>query len=405
MPPNSDAALTLPPLYLKRGEDARLRAGHLWVFSNEVDTKRSPLTAFAPGDACVIADAGDRALGVGYVNPASLIAARLVARGSAHALDRSLFVHRLNVALALRERLYAAPFYRLLYGESDGVPGLTLDRFDDVIVAQATTAGIERLKPEVEAAVQKVLKPRAMIWKNDAGIRVLENLPMYADIAFGDLTAPVTVREGELRFELDVLGGQKTGWFYDQHANRDRLVHYVAGRRVLDVFSYLGAWGLHAAAGGAREVLCVDASQAALHRLDAAAAANGLAARVRSVHGDAFDVLKGLRAARERFDVVVVDPPAFVKRKKDIAQGRLAYRRINMAAMQLLAPDGILVSCSCSHHLARGELLGAIQAGARELERQVQVLEVLQQGPDHPIHPAIPETDYLKGYLCRVLPA
>ena len=200
MPPNSDAALTLPPLYLKRGEDARLRAGHLWVFSNEVDTKRSPLTAFAPGDACVIVDAGDRALGVGYVNPASLIAARLVARGSAHALDRSLFVHRLNVALALRERLYAAPFYRLLYGESDGVPGLTLDRFDDVIVAQATTAGIERLKPEVEAAVQKVLKPRAMIWKNDAGIRVLENLPMYADIAFGDLTAPVMVREGELCF-------------------------------------------------------------------------------------------------------------------------------------------------------------------------------------------------------------
>ena len=395
----------LPALYLKPGEDARLRAGHLWVFSNEVDTRRSPLTAFEPGVPCVIVDAADRALGVGYVNSASLIAARLVVRGSAHALDRSLLVHRLNVALALRQRLYSEPYYRLLYGESDGVPGLTLDRFDDVIVAQATTAGVERLKLEVEVAVRKVLKPRAMVWKNDAGIRVLENLPLYADIAFGDLQAPVIAREGELRFELDVLGGQKTGWFYDQHANRDRFVHYVAGKRVLDVFSYLGAWGLRAAAAGATDVLCVDASQAALQCLQHAARDNGLEARVGVAQGDAFDMLKALRAARERFDVVVVDPPAFVKRKKDLAQGRLAYRRINMAAMQLLAPDGILVSCSCSHHLPRSELLAAIQAGARELQRQVQVLEVLQQGPDHPIHPAIPETDYLKGYLCRVLPA
>ncbi len=395
----------LPALYLKPGEDARLRAGHLWVFSNEVDTRRSPLTAFEPGAPCVIADAADRALGVGYVNPASLIAARLVARGTAHALDRSLLVHRLNVALALRQRLYSEPYYRLLYGESDGVPGLTLDRFDDVIVAQATTAGVERLQSEVEAAVRKVLKPRAMVWKNDAGIRALENLPMYADLAFGELAAPVAVREGGLRFEIDVLGGQKTGWFYDQRANRDRYVCHVNGRRVLDVFSYLGGWGLRAAAAGATDVLCVDASQAALQRLQHAARDNGLDARVHVAHGDAFDVLKALRASREHFDVVVVDPPAFVKRKKDLAQGRLAYRRINMAAMQLLAPDGILVSCSCSHHLPRSELLVAIQAGARELQRQVQVLEVLQQGPDHPIHPAIPETDYLKGYLCRVLPA
>ena len=395
----------LPVLHLKPGEDARLRAGHLWVFSNEVDTRRSPLTAFEPGAPCVIVDAADRALGVGYVNPASLIAARLVARGTAHALDRSLLVHRLNVALALRQRLYSEPYYRLLYGESDGVPGLTLDRFDDVIVAQATTAGIERLKSEVEAAVRKVLKPRAMVWKNDAGIRALENLPMYADLAFGELAAPVAVREGGLRFEIDVLGGQKTGWFYDQRANRDRYVRHVDGRRVLDVFSYLGGWGLRAAAAGATDVLCVDASQAALQRLQNAARDNGLEARVRVAQGDAFDMLKALRAARERFDVVVVDPPAFVKRRKDLAQGRLPYRRINMAAMQLLAPDGILVSCSCSHHLPRSELLAAIQAGARELQRRVQVLEVLQQGPDHPIHPAIPETDYLKGYLCRVLPA
>lgn len=394
-----------PPLYLKRGEDARLRAGHLWVFSNEVDTSRSPLTAFEPGDACTIVDAADRILGTGYVNPASLIAARLVVRGKAHGLDETLLVRRLRDALALRQRLYEASWYRLLYGESDGVPGLTLDRYGEVIVAQATTAGIERIKPLVEAAVRKVIQPALMIWKNDAGIRTLEQLPMYAEPAFGDPAAPVEAREGGVRFAIDPLGGQKTGWFYDQRANRDRFVHYVQGRRVLDVFSYLGAWGLRAAAAGAREVQCVDASAPALERLENAARINGLEARVGIMHSDAFEALKALRVARERFDVVVVDPPAFVKRKKDLAQGRLAYRRINTMAMQLLVPDGILVSCSCSHHLPRADLLAGIQAGSRELERQVQVLEVLQQGPDHPIHPAIPETDYLKGFLCRVLPA
>lgn len=395
-----------PALFLKRGEDARLRAGHLWVFSNEIDVARSPLDAFAPGDACAIVDAHGKPIGIGYVNPHSLIAARLVSRGVEHALDRSLLTHRLNVALALRERLYAEPYYRLLFGEADGVPGLTLDRYGDVIVAQATSAGIERLKPEVEAAVQKVLKPAAMIWKNDAGIRALEGLPSYADIAFGALPdAGAVVREGGLEFGVDLIGGQKTGWFYDQRANRDHFVAQVAGKRVLDLFCYLGAWGLRAAAAGASEVVCVDASAAAVEAVRANAARNGLGDRVRAVHADAFDALRDLRAAREHFDVVVVDPPAFIKRKKDLVEGRLAYRRINEAAMQVLGRDGLLVSCSCSYHLSRSELLASLQAGARHLDRQLQVLEKLQQGPDHPLHPAIPETDYLKGYLCRVLPA
>ncbi len=396
---------SLPLLYLRRGEDSRLRAGHLWVFSNEVDTQRSPLTAFAAGDPCLIVDAAGRALGVGYVNPASLIAARILDRDPHRTVDESLLADRLRRALALRERIYDAPYYRLLYGESDGVPGLTLDRFGDVVVAQATTAGMERLKLAVESAVDHVLAPRAMVWKNDAGIRALEQLPMYADLAFGTLGESVQVREAGLRFDIDPLAGQKTGWFYDQRANRDRLAPYVRGRRVLDLFSYIGAWGLRAAAAGATDVLCVDASRAALDRLQEAARDNQLNGLVRVAHGDAFDILRDLRSAGERFDLVVVDPPAFVKRKKDLAEGRLAYRRINRAAMQLLGPDGILVSCSCSHHLPRADLLAALRGAAGESGRQLQVLEVLQQGPDHPIQPAIPETDYLKGYLCRVLPA
>src|SRR6185437_9325961 len=373
-----------PALYLKRGEDARLRAGHLWVFSNEVDVARSPLVDFQPGEPCVVVAANDKPIGVGYVNPRSLICARLVARGVEHPLDVSLLTLRLQVALALRERLHTEPFYRLLYGESDGVPGLTLDRFDDVIVAQATTAGIERLKPQVEAAVQKVIKPRALIWKNDAGVRALEGLMDYADIAFGDPPGPLHVREGGVEFAVDAIGGQKTVWFYDQRTNRDALAPYAMG---------------------AKEVVCVDSSASAVKLIGENAARNGLAERVGADRADAFDFLKDLRERREHFDVVILDPPAFVKRRKDLKEGALAYRRINELAMQVLGKDGILMTCSCSYHMPRAVLLDAVQKGARHLDRNVQVLQSLQQAPDHPVHPAIPETDYLKGFVCRVLPA
>ena len=394
-----------PALVLKRGEDARLRAGHAWVFSNEVDVQRTPLTEFEPGQACAILDSREKPIGVGYVNPHSLICARLVARGLDHALDKSLFVHRLNIALSLRERLYDEPYYRLVFGEADGLPGLTVDRFGDVLVAQTTTAGMERLKDPITEALVKTLKPAAVWWKNDAAVRALEGLPSYADLGYGDGAVPLEAREGGLRFAVDPVGGQKTGWFYDQRANRDQLACFVAGKRVLDVCSYLGGWGLRAASMGASEVVCVDASADAVEAIAANAERNGLAGTVRAVRADAFEHLRALREARERFDVVILDPPAFVKRRKDLAEGKQAYRRLNELGMQVLARDGILVTCSCSYHMPRATLLEGIQLGARHLDRQAQVLVQLQQAPDHPVHPAIPETDYLKGYILRVLPA
>lgn len=399
-------AIEVPALYLKRGEDTRLRAGHLWVFSNEVDVQRSPLSSFEPGQTCAIVDSRDKPIGVGYVNPNSLICARLVNRGIEHALDKSLFVHKLNIALSLRERMHDEPWYRLVFGESDGLPGLTIDRFGDVLVAQTTTAGMERLKETILEAAIKVLKPRQFWWKNDASIRTMENLPDYAELAHGEVVdAPLLVREAGLEFECDPVGGQKTGWFYDQRGNRDHLQHLVKGKRVLDVFSYLGGWGLRAAAYGASEVVCVDSSQAAVDAITRNAERNGMADRVRAVRADAFDYLKALREQREHFDVVVLDPPAFVKRKKDFSEGRIAYRRINEFGMQVLTRDGILITCSCSYHMPRAALLDAVQQAARHLDRQAQMLVSLQQGPDHPVHPAIIETEYLKGFVLRVLPA
>ena len=398
--------IQLPALYLKRGEDTRLRGGHLWVFSNEIDVQRSPSSGFEPGQICAIVDCRDKPIGVGYVNPNSLICARLVSRGLEHALDKSLIVHRLKVALALRERLFTEPYYRLVFGESDGLPGLTVDRFGDVIVAQTTTAGMERLIGAITEAIVKVIKPRQLWWKNDSSARAMENLPEYADLGVGEpASEPLIVREAGLEFECDPVAGQKTGWFYDQRGNRDGLEHLVKGKRVLDMFSYLGGWGLRAAAYGASEVVCVDASQPAVERITRNIARNGFADRVTAVRADAFDTLKSLRDQRERFDVVILDPPAFVKRKKDLGEGRVAYRRLNELGMQVLERDGILITCSCSYHMPRTVLLDGVQQGARHLDRQAQLLWNLQQGPDHPIHPAIPETEYLKGFVLRILPA
>jgi 23S rRNA (cytosine1962-C5)-methyltransferase len=250
--------------------------------------------------------------------------------------------------------------------------------------------------------VQQVLAPRTFVWKNDGGARELEGLSSYVETAFGSEIDETVVEENDVRFVVPIGHGQKTGWFYDQAANRRALLKYVPGRRVLDVFSYVGAWGLAAAKAGATEVLCVDSSAPALEWLQRSVRDNGLDA-VRTERDDAFDALATLRAAGEKFDVVVIDPPAFIKRRKDIPKGQAAYRKLNQLAMQVLARDGILVSCSCSHHLAQDDLLLAIQQSARHLDRFAQVVEVGGQAPDHPIHPAIPETRYLKALYCRVV--
>lgn len=397
-------SMTPVPLVLKKGEERRLRAGHLWVFSNEIDVARTPLAALAPGQPVMLIDSTGKTLGSGYAHPNTLIAARLVDRGG-HVLDRSLFVHRLNVALALRERRYAEPFYRLVFGESDGLPGLTVDRFGEVLVAQATTAGMDRLQDEITEALDKVLKPRSIVWKNDSSARAIEGLENSVRVVGMPVEGPVELREDGLRFTADVLDGQKTGWFYDQRSNRDRLAPWLKDASVLDLFSFAGGWGLRAVAAGATSADCVDTSARAAEAVRENAARNGMADRVSAQVADAFDFLKAARAERRRWDVVIVDPPAFVKRKKDLKEGALAYRRVFEAAMQVLAKDGLLVACSCSHHFPRAALVESVQAGARHLDRQAQLLESLAQGPDHPLHPAIPETEYLKGALFRVLPA
>ena len=394
-------AATIAPLRLRRGEDRRLRAGHMWVFSNEVDNDSTPLREFAPGALARVLSERDQFIGYAYVNPHALICARILSRSPGHPPDRSLFEHRLRVALALRERLYSAPYYRWVFGESDGLPGLVLDRYGDVVVGQIATAGMEAQRAEIEAAVCAVLPLTALLWKNDGAARELEQLPRQVLSPVGRAPEQLHVLEGGLTYTVPLAGAQKTGWFYDQSGNRElwrRLV--FPGARVLDVFSYAGAWAIGALARGAREAVCVDASEAALEIARSNAAANSVA--IGSERGDAFEVLDALVRRGERFDAVVLDPPAFIKRKKDMARGQAAYRKLNQMAMRLLERDALLVSCSCSYHLAADELLGLIQAAASRNGRFAQVLYSGTQAPDHPIHPAIAETRYLKAFFCRV---
>jgi 23S rRNA (cytosine1962-C5)-methyltransferase len=388
-------------LKLRRGEDHRLRAGHLWIFSNEVDVQATPLVDFPVGAQVRVVNDRDQFLGYAYVNPHALICARLLSRAESSPIDHSLIVHRLRQALALRTRLYQEPYYRLVFGESDGLPGLVLDRFGDVLVGQIATAGMEAMRGELEAAIHELVAPKSLVWRNQGSARDLEQLPKEIRAGIGAIPERLTVREGGLSYSIGLANAQKTGWFYDQSANRAQLGRFMPrSARMLDACSYAGAWALTALRAGAREALCVDSSAAALASAQANAAANGLAIQIREA--DVFDALDELHRAGERFDVIVLDPPAFIKRRKDLARGQAAYRKLNHLAMRLLQPDSLLVSCSCSYHLSNDDMVGLIQGAARQSSREVQIIATGGQSPDHPLHPAIAETRYLKAYFCRV---
>lgn len=390
------------PLYLKKNADRRLRAGHLWIYSNEVDVTHSPLNGFEAGQAIAIYSYNNNLLGNGYINPHSLICARLISRDPQYHLNRSLLMQRLNRALSLRAYLFDKPFYRLVYGESDGLPGLVVDRFGEVVVVQITTAGMERVRADVVAVLEEVLTPRAIVLRNDSPVRALENLDSYVEVVQGTLPPEVLIEENGVLFKVSVLDGQKTGWFYDHRLNRARMCRYVKRQRVLDLFSYSGAWGIQAAVAGAREVWCVDSSQKALNCLHENAVLNGITEKLTILQGDAFNTLKILRSEGQKFDVVILDPPAFIKRKKDQKEGELAYRRLNQMAIQVLNKEGFLVSASCSLHLQRMTFLELIWAASRHVDRHLQVLEQGHQSPDHPIHPAIPETGYIKTFIGKI---
>lgn len=387
-------------VFLKKGEDRRLRVGHLWVFSNEIDVKRSPLSSFAPGQSVLVADCGGRPLGTGYVNPASLIAVRLVSRKADEALDADLLRRRLSDALALRERMFHAPFYRLCHGEGDFLPGLIADRHGDHLVCQITTAGMDAHTDELVAVLDELLHPASILLDNDVASRDLEGLERFQRVALGSAPNEIFVEENDMRYAVALRGGQKTGWFYDQRLNRAALTPFVQsqpGCTVLDAFCYAGGFGALAAKNGAGKVTFMDASAHALSYAERNAGQFGTATEC--LQGDALTLLADLRREGRTFDIVCLDPPAFIKRKKDARQGLEAYQRVNELGLDLVRPGGLLMTCSCSHHLEADALRNLVTRAAGKRRRHARLLFQGFQGPDHPIHPAMPETAYLKTFL------
>ena len=393
----------LAEVILNKHADRRLRAGHSWIYSNEIDSRQTSLKSFLPGQPVQVVSASGKWLGVGYINPNSLICIRLLTRQQGVEPGVSLIVHRLKIALGLRERFYDKAFYRLVFGESDGLPGLIIDRYGDYCVIAISTAGMEAMRDAVVQAVNKVIKPKGIIFRNDSNARQLESLPQYIEIASGAVPEFVRLQENNCDFDISLYEGQKTGWFYDQAANRQKMLKYVSAKKVLDVCSYIGAWSVQAAVNGAIQVSSVDVSQTALKMLQRNAELNAVADKIELIQADAFQALKDFKAQGRRFDVIILDPPAFMKKRKDFKQGLVAYRRLNEMAIRLLNNDGILISASCSYHMSSEELLKVIQQSARHCDRWVQVIEEGKQGLDHPVNPAIAETGYLKAFYCRVL--
>jgi 23S rRNA (cytosine1962-C5)-methyltransferase len=398
-----DITTRLPRLRLKKGEDKRLRAGHLWIYSNEIDTHVTPLKAFTPGQCVTIENTQGRSVASAYVNPNSLISARIYTQHADRPLDQELVGQRLQQALAWRTRCFDKPFYRLCFGESDFLPGVVIDRYGEYCVVQLTTAGAEHAKQDIVLALQSLLSPVGIVLRNDTGARELEGLSSYTELVHGEVPDEILIEENHTGFYALPHTGQKTGWFYDHRNNRKVLQEYAKGKRVLDVFSYSGAWGMAALSAGAVHASFVDSSATALDYVKQHAHLNSFTDRISTMKGDAFEVLTKLQQGSERYDVVVVDPPAFVKRRKDLAAGLRAYYEINHLALSLLQPDGMLISASCSYHVSAEELLNEVRKAALQSQWDLQVIAQGHQGPDHPIHPAMPETRYIKAFFSRVL--
>jgi 23S rRNA (cytosine1962-C5)-methyltransferase len=388
-----------PTLRLKPGQGRRLRAGAPWVFSNEIAMQPGYRQIPAGELVCIEGDDGTR-FGTFMFNAHSLIAARWLDRDPAAEIDLDWLRGRLREAIALRARICDTPFHRLVHAEADRLPGLVIDRYDAVAVLQANTAGMDRLVPLIVEALISLLPIRAVVARNDSPARAHEGLEESVALLFGN-DARTEVVEANVRFPIDPLKGQKTGWFFDQRANRDYLARLAKDACVLDLFCHTGAFGLRCAAAGARTVRLVDTSASALMQAEETAQLNGIAERVHIDRNDAFDAMAAL--AGERFDIVVCDPPAFARSRKDAQSGLRAYGRMARLAAPLVAPGGLLLAASCSHHAPLADWAAQIAWGLHRARREARILFTAGAGPDHPVHPQLPETAYLKTQLLQLL--
>jgi 23S rRNA (cytosine1962-C5)-methyltransferase len=392
--------MTRPLIRLLPGHDRRVKAGHPWAFSNEI-AMDAAARSLPPG--CVVRLEGDDGVrhGAWHFNPHSLIAARRLDADPDIAVDAGFWRARFAEALALRERLYDAPHYRLAHAEADRLPGLVLDRYGDALAVQANTAGMDAALPDIAAALVALLGPRVIVARNDAAVRALEGLPAEVKLLHGT-EAAAEILEGALSFRADLLAGQKTGWFFDQRENRARVARLARGLTVLDAYCHTGGFGLACAAAGAAQVTLLDRSEPALAIAMEAAARHNLADRVSAQRGEALETIEAMGRAGARFGVVICDPPAFAKSRKDAGAAVRGYAKLARLAAAMVEPGGFLFLASCSHHVPPGEFADACIEGLVRARRIGRLLAQTGAGPDHPVHPLLPESAYLKGLLFQL---
>ena len=388
-------AETRPTVRLLASRHKRVRGGHPWVYSNEIEMT-ADARGLLPGSVVTLADSGGNPLGTAMFNPRPLISARMLDVVPRTTIDTDWLAVRIGRALALRERLYDRPWYRLVHAEADGLPGLIVDRYGDVCVVQLNTAGMDRLADGIVAALRRAVQPKGIVLQRDGAARALEGLADAPPTVHGDVPSPAPVEENGVAFLADLAQGQKTGWFFDHRENRARAAALARGQTMLDLYCYLGGFGVQAAAAGASEVLCIDRSQPALDLAQRAAEDAGLGAVCRFEKAEAFATLERLAAEGRRFGVVVADPPAFVKSKKDLKPGARGYRKLARLAATAVEPGGFLCIASCSHHVDAALFGEQVRRGLQDTRRSGRILHAGGAGPDHPVHPHLPESAYLK---------
>jgi 23S rRNA (cytosine1962-C5)-methyltransferase len=388
-------------LLLRKGHDRRIRRGHPWIFSNEINHIEPESAA---GEAVeVFSNRGDF-LGTAYINPHSLITARLLSRQRESIDSADFFRRRIQNALDYRLRIYPDEnALRIVHGEGDGLPGLVVDRYGDILSIQLLTLGMEHRRLAILTALREIFHPQAIIARNDAAVRELEGLPLQVELLEGELPDELIVTEHGLKSRVDITGGQKTGHFLDQKENHLALKGRVEGSRVLDLFCYSGNWSLHAARFGAREVIGVDISNAAVELARDNARLNGFESICTFIKADVFELLRDMDRKRQRFGAIILDPPAFVKNRKKLKEAIKGYLTINRRAMELLEPGGTLFTCSCSYHMDRETFVDTLRQAGQQAGRTLRLVEMRGQAYDHPVLLACPETEYLKCAVLQVL--
>lgn len=391
--------MELLSLILSKKAEKRIRTGHPWIYAGDF-SHTAALEMAAPGALIQVLDNRGKPLGIGTFNPHSTIACRLFGVTPETAMDTKMFYRLLEKALHRRQKLFPLPYYRLVHSEGDGLPGLVIDRFDTLLVCQVTTAGMERLKPLWLPALRELLSPQAMLFRNNLPARKKEGLPLADEIEGIAPPMPIEIPENGVNYLADLLHGQKTGWFFDQRANRALVAGYAAGKTVLDLYTHTGGFGLASAKAGATVTTLVDASAEALTLAKKAAERNRFA-HCSFVQGDIFRLLPAWIGERRRYDFVIADPPAFIKDKKQVAQGLQGYRKLAKLACALVAPGGFFFIASCSHHAQPSAFRNAIEKGLKDTDLRFTLLHRSTADRDHPVHPQLPENNYLKALLYR----